>query len=609
MRHRQYPQSTQPASSLADRYIRILYDQLATSCRACEVATNLRFVSPLHMARHPARRGLLAAAICAALVFVASTSSGGDYEPGDSEASEVVALTTANFDAQIKSHAFTLVRAAAMPSSAMNARLVRTLLYSDVLFARLSSTHPGSCGANTRCPLRLTSSDRCGHCKTLAPEYAAAAASLKASRPDVLLAKVDATVETELGSRFDVKGFPTLKWFTAGGAASDYGGGRTAPEIVSWVSKKSRDPLQLLTSAAEADAFRESAGSYALVALVADVQGMEAATLRLAATQLDEVFGVTSSPEVAQHLGIIGAQAPAVAMLKSFDEPVIVLDAAATPESLMAFVIKYSKPLVIAFTQDNSATIFKSSSQLLCFTPPGAAQGVEDALLAAAQAMRGSGIQFVTVDPAREDVKQVVEFFGVSTDITGPIIFGFSNAHARVVKSRMPSSDGTQAVEAITAFARSVLDSSAMPIFNSEPVPATNDGPVTIVVGHTFNSIVLAQDKDVLLEVYAPWCGHCKSLEPVYEKLGRRFANVDSVVIAKMDGTLNEHPSAHPESYPTLLFFAAGETQGQGVPYEGDRTLKALTKWIKTQATIPYSLPLKQSAEEPVDGAEHDELR
>lgn len=78
--------------------------------------------------------------------------------------------------------------------------------------------------------------------------------------------------------------------------------------------------------------------------------------------------------------------------------------------------------------------------------------------------------------------------------------------------------------------------------------------------------------QDVLLEVYAPWCGHCKALAPVYEKLAKRFAKIDSVVIAKMDGTENEHPSIEAQGYPTLLFFPA-EKDAEPIPYDGGRTL------------------------------------
>ncbi|CAN0452508.1 unnamed protein product, partial [Scytosiphon promiscuus] len=47
-------------------------------------------------------------------------------------------------------------------------------------------------------------------------------------------------------------------------------------------------------------------------------------------------------------------------------------------------------------------------------------------------------------------------------------------------------------------------------------------------------------DKDVLVEFYAPWCGHCKAPAPKYDDLAAKLEGVDSVVIAKMDSTENE---------------------------------------------------------------------
>jgi len=81
----------------------------------------------------------------------------------------------------------------------------------------------------------------CGHCKKLAPEYAAAAEVLGKRDPPLFLAKVDATEEKALGERFAIQGFPTLAFFK-NGEKTEYTGGRTADTIVSWITKKSGPP-------------------------------------------------------------------------------------------------------------------------------------------------------------------------------------------------------------------------------------------------------------------------------------------------------------------------------------------------------------------------------
>jgi len=79
----------------------------------------------------------------------------------------------------------------------------------------------------------------CGHCKTLEPEYAAAAKELK--KDGIFLAKVDATKEGELAKEYFVQGFPTLILFRKGVKVEDYSGPRTSKEIVSYMRKQA-DP-------------------------------------------------------------------------------------------------------------------------------------------------------------------------------------------------------------------------------------------------------------------------------------------------------------------------------------------------------------------------------
>lgn len=143
-------------------------------------------------------------------------------------ASDVVVLTPDNFDSVVDGSKNVLVEFFAPCEWGVRARrgCVKgggAQLFPLFFFCRLITTQPG-----------------CGHCKTLAPEYELAATALK-KEANVVVASVDADQHKALGSRFDVKGFPTIKFFAAGAdltSPKDYQGGRTADAIVAYLNEQ-----------------------------------------------------------------------------------------------------------------------------------------------------------------------------------------------------------------------------------------------------------------------------------------------------------------------------------------------------------------------------------
>tara|TARA_B110000008_G_C16795935_1_gene494615 strand:+ start:41 stop:814 length:774 start_codon:yes stop_codon:yes gene_type:complete len=78
----------------------------------------------------------------------------------------------------------------------------------------------------------------CGHCQRLRPLYESVAKEIqKNDKLKVGVAKVDATVEKALASRFPIKGYPTI-FFVKDGAVRVYNGKRNQEDFVEFVTKK-----------------------------------------------------------------------------------------------------------------------------------------------------------------------------------------------------------------------------------------------------------------------------------------------------------------------------------------------------------------------------------
>jgi len=96
-----------------------------------------------------------------------------------------------------------------------------------------------------------------------------------------------------------------------------------------------------------------------------------------------------------------------------------------------------------------------------------------------------------------------------------------------------------------------------------------------------FDSIVDGS-KNVFVEFYAPWCGHCKNLAPAWEQLADAFKGQDSVVIAKVDADSHRDLGTRfgVSGFPTLKFFSKGGDLKEPKAYEGARELDDLVKYV-----------------------------
>lgn len=429
----------------------------------------------------------------------------------------------------------------------------------------------------------------CGHCKALAPEYAKAAAKLKEEGSFIKLAKVDATKETKLGEKFQVQGYPTLKFFRSGKPV-EYSGGRTEAEIVTWLKKKTGPPAVELKTADEVKEFKEKS-EVVVVGFYADRESDAAKAFIEAAQGMDDIqFGIVHDADLAKEHSAVEN----LVLFKKFDEGRADYDGEHKSEEIIKFVKGNQLPLVTEFNDENAPKIFGGDikKHVLLFASKKAEdfQAIQDAFSAAAKEFKGQ-VLFVLVDTDIEDNSRISEFFGIDAKEI-PTVRLINLAEDDMTKYKAETTEIT--TENVKAFVSSVLDGSLKPHLLSQEIPEDWDAkPVKVLVGKNFDEVVKDKTKAVLVEFYAPWCGHCKKLAPIWDELGEKFKDRDDIVIAKMDSTANEVESVKIQSFPTLKYFP--KDSDEIVDYKGGRTLDDFVKFLESDG---------KENQEPTEGEE-----
>lgn len=142
----------------------------------------------------------------------------------------------------------------------------------------------------------------------------------------------------------------------------------------------------------------------------------------------------------------------------------------------------------------------------------------------------------------------------------------------------------------VKALVQGYLDGKIEAKIKSEPKIEKNPSPedgVWVLTGNEFQAEAIDADKDVLIEFYAPWCGHCKKLAPVYAEVADYLKDTPGIRIAKMDATLNDPPAdIEVRGFPTIKFKKAGEKKfGE---YNGGRDKDAFLGFLKKNARTEF---------------------
>ncbi|XP_040575277.1 thioredoxin domain-containing protein 5 [Lepeophtheirus salmonis] len=160
-------------------------------------------------------------------------------------------------------------------------------------------------------------------------------------------------------------------------------------------------------------------------------------------------------------------------------------------------------------------------------------------------------------------------------DVTGYPTLSFYRDGQKVESYR-----GSRAISDLKDFVQTMTD-----------VPKPKD---TIVEGDSAPSSIIKINKEefkeniasgvTFIKFYAPWCGHCKRLAPIWEELAVKFEGVDYVKIAKVDCTANDNKNKElcneegVNGFPTLNIYASGEKVKE---YRGNRKVEDLEEFVK----------------------------
>lgn len=450
----------------------------------------------------------------------------------------------------------------------------------------------------------------CGHSKKMAPEFARMAND--GDYPNVLFGRIDMSVNVASAKKYDVKHFPTLRFFRHGASFGEYDGSREIAAIKAYVHHASRHGVKVFPSKDVFNGFLNNAEFPTAIccdaAESANCKPFDAASDK-ARNENIRWFAFPDAEKVDEYgLGKFKGKVIVIKSVMEEEPGASLTDESrfqevkasgpnANPDELIREIHMLS---VGTFGSLNPETYREymhiKLPMFYLFLSSGkkelneANKKAYDAVRAVAPSYKGKLI-FVHIDASKYG--SLAPRVGLAGDHFPAIAIDNAGSFYNIGQDPAVAIDQARA----RRLADDYLAGKLARFIRSEPSSAkpTVDG-LTTVVASNFDQLVLKSENDVFIQFHAPWCSHCKEMGPALADLGKKMKEED-VTVARFDATANEYDKEKFQvaGFPTIFYVKKNQAQQQQQDdsnkgpytieeYSGGRTLEEMLAYVRKKA-------------------------
>ena len=394
----------------------------------------------------------------------------------------------------------------------------------------------------------------CGHCKSLAPVFTSAAASLAKINTQVRLAKVQVEDSEDLTSRFGVSSIPTLKFFKKQEVIK-YNEGRSAQDIIDWVLDNLHTVVHF-DSLKDLKTYEKSKKSFILYLGEPSNPVLKSFEKASSSFQLFP-FVFCSDPAALSEYSV---QSGSIILLKKFDDKRVDFSGEATQEALVSFANRHRFPWVMKF-EDEAARLVLSGGRnaLVLFTDKYPI--FQDVFESIGKEVKGEFL--LAYANLNSDIfSYLEERLGVNATEM-PVVM-ILDTREKLVKYKL---EQVATSENIKGFVAKWKKGLLKPFYMSEGTPEiTHENEVRKIVADQFDSIVMNPHKHVLVLFYLSNSTASQTFLKEYEKVANKYRKYTHIEIGKINMMSNELPGFE-HSMPAVLWYPTNNKTP--IQYEG----------------------------------------